>query len=495
MSRASRKKEDPVQPQAFLECLRYFLTAQVWKQAQCAFEPHHAFRWQVQPLLFVLLTMTWCAGESVEERFETGKAFYVASYQRKRRPGKTLEGFHKALANVPARALRGVATAVRVRLQQVFAQRLVVDGFVPLGCDGSRLECPRTPELQKRLLAESKKPKKPKASPDSVAAEELGQPETQPPHSKAKALPLPMVFVSAFVHLSTGVLWSWRLGGPHASERSHLLSLLATLPLQALIVTDAGYVGYELMMGLVKSQRWFLIRLSSQAPLYSTERVALKRFREGLFYYWPGEIQRAEQPPIRVRVIRVRAARKIDVWLMTNVLNAEQLSLSTASKFYRWRWRNEGFFRSYKRTLGKVKLMNRTVAQVHREAEGSLLAVQLVLAHGLLALPQRMGDDSNSMVPSARLVLLEIRAEIRNVTGMYLGPRQRRNYLDRLKQAQLKQMRREQSRKKRRKEKVRQLWPGRAEHKPPKPPKFQRMGTDLKKLLEKTLGIPETVDS
>src|SRR5262249_20165783 len=36
--------------------------------------------------------------------------------------------------------------------------------------------------------------------------------------------------------------------------------------------------------------------------------------------------------------------------------------------------------RTYKRTLGKVKLVGRTVKQVHREAEGSLLAVQLLLA-------------------------------------------------------------------------------------------------------------------
>jgi hypothetical protein len=58
------------------------------------------------------------------------------------------------------------------------------------------------------------------------------------------------------------------------------------------------------------------------------------------------------------------------------------------------------------------------VVQVHREAEGSLLATQLLLAQGALALPAtRTGKVA---LPSARKVLLEIRAEIRNVTGMYL---------------------------------------------------------------------------
>src|SRR5882724_7298823 len=91
-TRASGKPADP--PQSFLGCCSYFLTAAVWRQAHLALRPRRSIRWQVQPLLFVLLLMTWCSGESVAERFETAKAFYVASYQRKRRPGQTVEGFH-----------------------------------------------------------------------------------------------------------------------------------------------------------------------------------------------------------------------------------------------------------------------------------------------------------------------------------------------------------------------------------------------------------------
>jgi hypothetical protein len=472
MARAARSQKDRVQPQSFLDCLRYFLTPQVWKQVQRAFQPHRALRWRPQPLLFVLLVMTWCSGESLEERFETAKAFYVASYQRKRRPGKTVEGFHKALAHVPARALRLVAAAVRARLEQVFAQHLVVDGFVPLGCDGSRLECPRTPELERRLLAKPKKP----ASPKRPATPELEQDLT----STLKRPSPPMVFVSAFVHLSLGLLWSWRLGGAHASEHDHLVRLLPTLPRKALVVADAGYVGYQLSYALNKAQHSFLIRLSSNAPLYTTERVAVSRFREGPAYYWPLQVQQDKQPPIAVRVIRLQHQRKIDVWLMTNVLDSDRLPLSTASKFYRWRWRNEGLFRTYKRTFGKVKLMGRTVAQVHREAESSLLAVQLVLAQGVLAL-EAVGE-ANGDLPSARLVLLEIRAEIRDVTGSYLGPRQCRSYLERLKQTRQKKRRR-------RTNQVRRPWPGRVDHKPPKPPRFLKMGTDLKDLLAETLGI------
>src|SRR5262249_7852017 len=152
---------------------------------------------------------------------------------------------------------------------------------------------------------------------------------------------------------------------------------------------------------------------------------------------------------------------------------------SSASKFYRWRWRNEGLFRTYKRTLGKVKLLSRTVAQVHREAEGSLLATQLLLAQGALALPAPA--TGKVVLPSARKVLLEIRVELRNITGMYLGPRQKQSYFDRLAQARWRDRQQRSS-------KVRRRWPGRQDHKPPSPPQILKMGSILKDKAEQTLA-------
>src|SRR5258708_18524047 len=64
---------------SFVQCVRQFLTPEVFKQAQRARNSRRRSpRWQVQPLIFVLLTMTWTAGDSTPERFETARAFYVA---------------------------------------------------------------------------------------------------------------------------------------------------------------------------------------------------------------------------------------------------------------------------------------------------------------------------------------------------------------------------------------------------------------------------------
>src|SRR4029079_5254974 len=100
------------------------------------------------------------------------------------------------------------------------------------------------------------------------------------------------------------------------------------------------------------------------------------------------------------------------VWLLTDVLDPARLSAATAGKFYRWRWRNEGMFRTYKRTIKKLKLTGRTVALVHREAELSLLATQVLLAHAELALRPATATTPEGPVISPRKVLIEIRKEI-----------------------------------------------------------------------------------
>ena len=43
--------------------------------------------------------MTWAAGDSQEEKFETARMFYIATHETRKRPGTTLQGFQKALSH------------------------------------------------------------------------------------------------------------------------------------------------------------------------------------------------------------------------------------------------------------------------------------------------------------------------------------------------------------------------------------------------------------
>ncbi len=142
--KAARKLQRLQQPQSLLEFVRQFLTPQVWKQARQAVPKRRSQpRWDLQPLVLVLLAMTWTAGDSELERFEAARGFYVMSYEGRKRPGKTLAGFQKALARLPMRQLWALAQGVRDQIQRNYAERLVIDGLIPMGCDGSRVECPR----------------------------------------------------------------------------------------------------------------------------------------------------------------------------------------------------------------------------------------------------------------------------------------------------------------------------------------------------------------
>lgn len=428
--------------------LTHFLTPQVWKQAHQAWPTRSApSRWTLQPLVWVLVTMSWCTGQSQEERFATAGAVYVAQHQHARRPGTTLAGFLTALAKLPLPVLRALAHGVRQRLGALWVESLRVGGWVPLACDGSRVECPRSAELQQRLG-------------------EAGKPGSAP-----------TLYLTTLVLLPLGVVWSWCWGKGTASEHHHLRQLLRTLPRQALIVADACYLGYELFTAIGQAQAAFLVRLSSRAYLYTTEQVPLAAWTEGLVYYWPAAVQAQGLPPITARLLRV-SGPKADVWLLTSVLQPQQLSRRTAGRVYRWRWRNEGLFRDYKRLLQKVKLSSRTVALVHREAEGSMLALQLLLA---LAVQTPVGQPV-ALPGSPRRELLRLRGAI-TAALRSLGPRQFAQY-----QQQLLVVRNQQ-RPQRLSGKVRQEWARRKDHKPPKPPNLRVMNDALKAKLAKVLKV------
>src|SRR6266851_6892428 len=181
------KQARPV-AESFLDGLRQFLTPAIWKQAERARGCRRKSpRWQTQPLILTLLVMTWCCGDSQAERFETAKGFTAVCLTKRRRPGGSVQGFQLALAKLPTRVLRVVAAGIRQRLLALLD--LTSDGFIVFGCDGSSMETPRVAELEQRL--------------DPVLKKQAR----------------PQVWVTALVHLRTGLLWTWRLGKGYSRER------------------------------------------------------------------------------------------------------------------------------------------------------------------------------------------------------------------------------------------------------------------------------------
>ena len=426
------------------EALRQFLTPQVFKQGHQAWHttPYDC-SWSLKAVLWVLIHMTWGTGDSEVERFLTARLAFVAEHQHGQRPGATWEGFQQALRRLPIPVFRALAAGLRQQVGRRWIDELRLGGWLPIGCDGARLECPRSAELEARLGQAGK--------------------DDSPP----------MVYVPALVLLPLGLLWAWRLDRGTGSELKHLRQMLPMLPEQSLLVADAFHLGYDWFHSIANSGTAFLVRTSSRAHLDTDRDVPLARFREGWVHYWPEHVQEQRRPPLRL--LRVGGGQ-VDIGLLTN-LDKHELPRRRAAQIYRWRWKNEGLFRTCKRTLNQLKLRHRTIALVFREAEGSLSALQLLMALAVQTMQQERQTSA-----SPRQVLLRIRGEVVRSLAE-LGPRQLGWYQEALADLHGDHSRRTSS-------KTRRPWPRRKAHQPPKPPKFHRLSDHQKQLMAKTLQAP-----
>ena len=134
------------------------------------------------------------------------------------------------------------------------------------------------------------------------------------------------------------------------------------------------------------------------------------------------------------------------------------------------RWESECFFRTYKRVVKDVRLVSRTVPMVVREAEISLLACQLLLGQGALALKvggKRAGRDE--LKCSAAEVLREIRREL----DAARKPVPRSSFAKRLQQTG-------RDRRERTGPKMKREPPRRKKHVAPQPPRLKVLSADQK---------------
>jgi hypothetical protein len=119
-----------------------------------------------------------------------------------------------------------------------------------------------------------------------------------------------------------------------------------------------------------------------------------------------------------------------------------------------------------------MKRVSRAVRLVHREAEGWLLALQLMLAQGALAVSPRR-DVAGEPVCSPRKVLLAIRQELSQRLR-----RGHRSYAERLRQAVREGRQRTSA-------KAVRAWPRRKPHRAPKPPRLLQLTAAQKALISR----------
>ena len=200
-------------------------TGRFQASAKCV-ETKETPRWDLHPLLYILLLTTYCCGDSLPEKFEAARAFYVVCCPKRKRPGQSFAGFEKAVAKLPMPVLRALAAAIRGRVASDLRRSVESGRFHSLRLRRHAAGMPSHEELEQRLGTFGKE----------------GSP--------------PMIWNTSIVHLTLGFPFCWRLGkGGKASERSHLIHMLPWLPAVAMIVADAGYVGYDVVATIIAAKR------------------------------------------------------------------------------------------------------------------------------------------------------------------------------------------------------------------------------------------------
>jgi hypothetical protein len=217
----------------------------------------------------------------------------------------------------------------------------------------------------------------------------------------------PQVFLTVLWQMGLGLPWDFRVGPGIDSERTHMKDMVPSLPSCSLLVADAGFVGYGLCSRLLKYGHNFLLRVGGNIHLL-TKLGYYHEERDGLVYLWPKKHRR--YPPLVLRLIVLRQGEQ-DVYLLTNVLDPEQLTDDEARTLFAMRWDEEVFYRSYKQTLQRRTLLSRTAPTCLAEVQWTLMGLWLL---GLLTVSRLTSAGVDPLAMSVAKARDAVRAALRN---------------------------------------------------------------------------------
>ncbi len=320
-------------------------------------------RWTAKYIVLCWAIMGWSIQGQLTERFRESWELLGRWFFHRRRPGASYQGLTQATERLGPEVMHYLWCCLRSTLPARIGRAWTWYGWTIIAVDGSRVAAPRTRGNEKGL----------------------GQCGRDKSH--------PQWWITWAIHLPTSLIWDWRYGPGNSSERSHLRSMLPTLPSDALVVADIGFGGFDLLWELTRSGVDFLIRCGSNTTLLVEQtQQQIERAGECRYVYlWP--TGRRLKRPLRLRLIVVKQGGK-RMYLLTSVMKPQRLSRPMASELYRARWGVEVEYRGLKQTLGRRKLLAKTPEPGAMELVGNILALALLMLHGALAMGARMKELS-----------------------------------------------------------------------------------------------------
>jgi len=320
--------------------------------------------------------MAWDGGGSLAEQFASARATVVRMFPSLPRPGRTYQGFVKAMKVWGTLLRERLAAHLRDQMRRMDSCWTVMD-IPAFAVDGSRVECPRTAANQKHLRC-------------------AGRRKTAPQLS-----------LTTIYHMGSGCPWDYRIGPGVENERTHLRAMLAALPEGATIVADAGFTGHDLLREILQSNRHVLFRVGSNVRLL--QKLGYARVEDdSTVYLWPEAAQAKDKEPLVLRLMVLPGRHP--VYLVTDRLCEESLSLEQAGVLYRMRWGVEVFYRSLKQTLHQRTMRSRSPGQARRELSWAVTGLWVLSLAGAQAVVARGKTPGNLSIATARKLVRQAMA-------------------------------------------------------------------------------------
>lgn len=298
--------------------------------------------WTPTTIASMILLWAWREERAITDRFFSARQTILQTLPEQQQLAGTYQAFIKMLRRHTPLLLFAIVEAIQRHMQRSLRQYFQVAGYTVFGVDGTRVAVPRTAENE-RAFASTYRSRGRKSRRGRRRRE-----------AERKAA-ICCAWLTTLWHVGTGLPWRWERGASFSSEREHLLKMLPSLPEKSLITADAGFTGYDVWQTLLEKGHHLLIRVGSNVKLL--KRLGCARERCALVYLWPDKQARLRQPPLKLRLV-IAHEGKHPMYLVTSVLSSQDLSDRQLIELYRARWGVEVFYRTFKQTFARRKLLS-----------------------------------------------------------------------------------------------------------------------------------------
>ena len=348
-----------------------------------------------KPRMLAAAALLWATSElsTLHERFVQARKIIAKVFRWQPAPGGSSQGFLKMLAKWQPELLGVVVAYLREQMAEVLPAHWETAGYVVFAGDGSRVALARSESLEAAFAPPRRRTKARRGK--KTARRGRKRQAAAARHKKAAS---PQLWLTLVWHVGSGLPWAWRTGPSGASERDHLVAMVPELPAQALIVADAGFVGYAFWQTLLTAGHHFVIRVGANVRL--VRQLGWTREHAQVVYLWPDQAAQKRQPPVVLRLVMVHDGKQ-PVYLVTD-LPKSCLSDCQVATIYGARWGVEVFFRTFKHTFGCRKLRSRSAQNAQLELEWALLGLWGVCLLGSREL-RASGHEPTRLSPAAAI--------------------------------------------------------------------------------------------